>query len=125
MIGIPEGATHYVAYQGEPDRYYRQRGSDLEYFDPKIGWCLSRHTPKMLEFHGVRIPGTKKLEFDFGLHPPYLPIDRCPFCGGMASPDRDWRDAWVGCDNKDCGVKGPKVQRKFMDQAIIKWNTRA
>lgn len=125
MIDIPEGATHYIPYQTVPDVYYRQRGRELEYFDPKVGWCLSKHGPKILELHGIRIGPKKPIEFDYGLHPPMIPIERCPFCGGMASPDRDWRDAWVGCDNKECGVKGPRVPRKFIDQAIIKWNTRA
>lgn len=50
-------------------------------------------------------------------------IEKCPFCGGPASPNRDWRDCWVDCDF-GCGAKGPKFPRKDFIKAIEAWNTR-
>lgn len=55
-------------------------------------------------------------------HPPYLQILNCPFCGGISSPERNWRHVWVECDT--CDARGPKIDRRYMSKAIEIWNKR-
>lgn len=54
---------------------------------------------------------------------PYYEINPCPFCGGDASPNSNWRDTWVDCHI--CGAKGPVFPRKGLSKAVQAWNNRS
>ena len=45
----------------------------------------------------------------------YPVVSNCPFCYGVASPNSSWSHAWVECDTKNCGGRGPKFPRLMHD----------